>query len=252
MASAFDPRTAGGIRGQVVWRGAVPSVPAFEPRFFVPAGSPRPPQLIRENPNAPVVDAVGRGVGNAVVFLRGLDPRKARPWNQPPVRVEQRDWRLHLMQGETDSRVGFVRRGQPITVVSKEPRFHALHAGGAAFFSLTFPDPEQLRSRRLPQAGLVELSSAAGYYWMRAYLFVDDHSYYVRTDAQGRFVLQDVPAGRYQLVCWLPNWRESRHERDPETGLLTRLFFAPPLEQEQTVVVQRGRETTVAFTVGQE
>jgi hypothetical protein len=213
----------------------------LEIRAFIPAGEPGRPRLIRKNPNAPSIDPSSRGVASAVVFLRGISAEKARPWDHAPVRVEQRDRRLHVVQGGADGHVGFVRTGDAVEMVSCEKQFHALHAGGAAFFTLTFPDPDRPRKRRLTSRGVVELTSAAGYYWMRAYLFVDDHPYFTRTDAQGRFRLDGVPPGRYEVVCWHPSWVEARHDRDPETSLVTRVFFRAPVERPRQVeLVPRG------------
>ena len=97
--------------------------------------------------------------------------------------------------------------------------------------------------------GLVELSSGAGQFWMRAYLFVDDHPYYARTGADGRFTLSQAPPGDYELVCWMPDWREAGHEIDAETRLVTRLTFGPPLEVVQPVRIDSGKTATVDFTL---
>jgi hypothetical protein len=203
------------------------------------------------NPNAPHVDPSSRGVGNAVVFLRGVDLRRAKPWDHPPVCVEQRGRQFHILQGKLDSRFGVVRRGESIDMVSREPVFHSLHASGAAFFTLAFPDPDDPCSRRFSGSGVVELTSAAGHYPMRAYLFVDEHPYYARTDSQGRFALEQVPPGRYEVVGWMANWIESRYERDPETNLPTRLFFRPPVQQIRTVTVTPGmaQELSIPFAM---
>jgi hypothetical protein len=246
-ASRFNPATAGTIRGRVSWQGDVPQVPRFEERLNLLPDTPPQPRVVRENPNAPVVDPKTGGVAHAVVFLRGVDPRQARPWDHPPVCVEQRDKRLHIVQGKTIDRVGFVRPGDAVEMVSREAVFHALHASGAAYFTLTFPDSEQPLRRSLKKKGLVELSSAAGYYWMRAYLFVDDHPYFTRTDEQGRFILQGVPPGKYEVVCWLPNWKKERHERDPESGLITRLYFDPPAKQARQVNLGSGESSAIDF-----
>jgi hypothetical protein len=149
----------------------------------------------------------------------------------------------------TDARTGFVHRGQSVEMASREPVFHILRASGSAFFSLTFPNPDRPRVRSLTEPGLVELSSGAGYYWMRAYLFVDDHPYYTRTDAQGYYQLSQVPPGRYQVVCWLPNWNVARHDRDPESTVISRLFFRPPVEREQHVEVRASGAVAADFTM---
>jgi hypothetical protein len=201
------------------------------------------------NPNVPRIALSSRGVRHAVVSLSGVDPRRSRPWDLPPVRVEQSGKQFHVRQGRTNSRVGFVRRGAVVEMLSRDADFYSLHAGGAAFFTLAFPDPDQPCRRRLDHKGLVELSSGAGHYWMRAYLFVDDHPYYARTDARGRFTLDRVPPGRYRLTCWLPDWHALRHERDPETGMVTRMTFAPPVRRDQQVTVRTGANPPVHFDV---
>jgi hypothetical protein len=246
---AFDPATTGSVSGRVAWHGPLPEVPPFEARSHVPIGKPGQPRLVRANPNTPAIDPTGRGVAGAVVFLRGVPPEKARPWDHPPVRVEQRDRRLHVVQGQTDSRVGFVQLGDAVEMVSRDEHYHMLHARGAAFFTFTFPDPDRPRTRTLTARGVVELASAAGHYWMRAYVFVDDHPYYARTDSQGRFQLEGVPPGEYEVVCWLPSWLAERQERDPETSLVTRLTFRPAVERRHSVEVRRGTTAREEFTL---
>jgi hypothetical protein len=245
----FDPTSAGTLRGQVTWEGPLPAVPPIVTRPCPIAIEGLRDRQTFENPNAPDVDPRTRAVRNAVVFLRGVDRQRSRPWDLPPVRVEHRDRRLHVVQGASDSRVGFVRRGQPVEFVSREKLFHSLHVRGAAFFALPFPDPDQPLARSLDEKGLVQLSSGAGYYWMHACLLVDEHPYYTRTDAQGRFELAQVPPGRYEVVCWLPNWHAARQDRDPDTGLISFLHFKPPVERGQTVTVGDKGVSTLHFAL---
>jgi hypothetical protein len=204
---------------------------------------------IRPNPNQPLIDPVTRAVRGAVVFLRGVDVRLAKPWDLPPVGIVQRDCRFEIIQGNLNANVGFVRRGDAVEMVSRDPHLHVLRATGSAFFSLTFPDPDLPRHRSLDEIGLVELMSGAGYFWMRAYLFVGESPYYTRTDDHGAFELTAIPPGSYELVCWLPNWNEARHERDPESGSISRLFYRPPGEVRRSVQVNKGGCRQVEFTL---
>jgi hypothetical protein len=247
-ASDFNPATAGTIAGQVTWEGDVPVVAPFSSpvnTISEPIGN----KLFWANPNAPVVEAQSRGVVGAILFLRGLDPRRSRPWDHPPVHVRMRDYQLVLEQGASAAPTAFVRRGDAVEMVSEQAAFHSLQARGAAFFSLAFPDAGRPRRRVLSQAGLVELSSGAGYFWMRGYLFVDDHPYYTRTDGTGHFRLEQVPPGVYELVCWLPSWHEADHERDGDTCLICRFLFRPPVEVVQRLVLDRAEAKTVAVKV---
>ena len=185
--------------------------------------------------NAPRIHKFTRGVDGVVVFLREVDPARARPWDLPPVEVEFRDAQIAVKQGDRTGRTGFVRCGDSVNMRSAEPGFNALRARGAAFFSLAFPDPDAPLAHTFGTCGRVELSSAAGFYWQAADLFVCDHPYYALSEADGRFRFTLVPAGQYDLVAWHPNWVAVRSERNPETCQPSRLVYAPPLESSRPV-----------------
>jgi hypothetical protein len=247
-ASCFDADAAGRIEGRVIWAGEPPCAAPLP--YRLPAGlSDEASARLRVNDFVPAIDSNSRGVTDAVVYLRGVDPHAARPWDHPHVAVEQRDLQLHVLQGSRDGRVGFVRRGDGIDMVSREPRFHSLRAQGSAWFTLAFPDADQPLARPLDETGVVELTSGAGYYWMRAYLLIDDHPYYARTDADGHFALPSVPPGQYEIVCWMPNWRETGHDRNPDTGRVTRLSFAPPAAVKQAVELGARQTRDVCFSL---
>jgi hypothetical protein len=230
------------LSGRVVWAGTAPQVAPVTALRIRADGSVIP--VTRPDPNIPAIGPDG-GVNGAVVFLRGVDSAKARAWDMPPVTVEMHDDRPMIRQGDGPlTNVGFVRRGDPITIVSRQPLFHALRARGAAFWTITLPDPDHPRTRRLEETGVIELSSGAYYFWMTGYLWVCEHPYYAATDATGRWTLKGVPPGDYELVAWLPDWRTERQERDPETGRIARYIFKPPMEVTQRVVVG-GKEPTL-------
>ena len=248
-ARAFDPAAAGAVAGRVTWAGDLPEPPPF----WAPP-SPLSEQTLgprREwpNPNGPLVDPQSRGVGNAVVFLRGVDPRRARPWDLDPARVELHDYQMHVRQGDADGPFGFVRRGDAVMLESRQDVFSAIQARGADFFAFTLPSAGASRDRVLDHAGVVELSSNTGQFWMRAYLFVDDHPYYARTTADGRFSLPQAPPGDYDLVCWLPDWREASHDIDADNRLVTRLTFRPPLQAIQRVHIDPAATAAADFTL---
>jgi hypothetical protein len=220
----------------VTWSGAIPEVPGYRAPASPGSEHAGEPRRNWPNPNAPHIDRRTRAVADAVVFLRGIDPSRGRPWDHPPVRVELRNYQIHVLQGGTDSSYGFVRRGESIAMMSVQEVYHSLQARGDAFFSLAFPDAnDPSNSRPLDRRGIVELMSGCGHFWMRGWLFVDDHPYYTRTDAAGRFTLSNVPPGRYELICWLPDWHEAARELDAETAQICRLTFRPPVEIAQPV-----------------
>ena len=177
------------------------------------------------NPNAPRVHN-GR-LAEAVVYLAGVDPRRSAPWKPAPVSVEVKRGAPLVKAGDRTGRVGVVRRGDAVDLISREavdpvtagPALHSIRGRGAAFFTQMLPAPNRPVSRMLTDAGVVELSSGSGYYWLCAYLFVSDHPYAAVTGPDGAFDFADVPDGEYEAVCWVPNWHVDRFENDPELSM---------------------------------
>src|SRR5262249_2901367 len=120
-STLFDSTTAGDISGQVIWQGELPEPEWLEMRTHPPVARGQR----TAHPNHPQVDPASKGIANAIVFLRGVDTRKARPWDLPPVRVEMRDFKFHVHQGEAGRHVGFVRTGDGVEFVSRDA-FHAV------------------------------------------------------------------------------------------------------------------------------
>jgi hypothetical protein len=51
--------------------------------------------------------------------------------------------------------------------------------------------------------------------WMKAYIRVFDHPYFVLTDEDGKFQIKNAPAGSWRLVIWHPaaGWRGGKEGR---------------------------------------
>ncbi|HZZ81878.1 MAG TPA: carboxypeptidase-like regulatory domain-containing protein [Gemmataceae bacterium] len=247
VASAFDASNTGTIQGRVVWDGDVPvaepmvvSTIAFNPLLFK-----KPVHCTL--PHYPRVNSETHGVSDAVVFLRGVDPKVAKPWDHAEVSVEFQDRAMRIHQGKDVSSVGFAKLGSTIDIVNRDAEYHLLRGRGAAFFTAPLQKPNEVSKRTLAKPGIVDLTSGAGYYWLHGHLFVAEHPYFVRTDAAGNFHLDQVPAGTYELVCWMPNYTVTRRERDPETSVLVRLIWAEAKEQVQTIQVRPGQAADATY-----
>jgi hypothetical protein len=246
--AGFVSHDTGSIEGRVVWDGEAPVIGPFRAPSSPFSERPLGPRRDWPNPNAPTLgQGHQRPVRGAVVYLEGIDPQRGRPWDHPPVRVEQRGHRLQVRQGEIETQFGFVHRGATIEMISRDDTFYSLQARGAAFFTLPFLDAGQPRTRRLDRNGIVELTSNAGHFWMHSYLFVSDHPYFTHTAPDGSFQLSQIPPGRYRLVNWMPDWHPADRELDADTWQVTRMTFYPPRTKARMVKVEPGRNPPVWF-----
>lgn len=250
LATQFDPARTGIVQGCLTWIGEAPEVSWLYSSPAPLQPPPREPVRAWNNPFTPRVAASG-GVEDAVVFLSGVEKARSRPWHHSPARVELRDHQLLVYQGEACSRHGFVRRGTRFEIGSTDAVRYVLRGRGAAFFAHALVEPDQPRERLLRESGIVELGEGAGRFWMRGFLFVDDHPYYTRTDQQGNFRLEQVPDGEYDLSFFLPDWHIKVIERDRNWTQAANVTFARPLVLVRKVQVQRGRITTASAEVSE-
>jgi hypothetical protein len=248
LATAFDATNTGGVSGRVTWAGPIPEPPPFLYCVPRPDGTGLA-YLKAENPNRPQVDAKSKAIAGAVVFLRGIDPSRSRPWDLPPVGVEMSAGKITVVQGERRGRVGFVRHGEKFSATAAEPVFHILRGRGDAYFSMTLPEHGASVTRALPVAGRVELSSGTGLYWARADLFVADHPYFAVTDAEGRFKLEHVPTGPVEVVVWVPSWETASQGRNPDTTAISTMTYRPAIERGRKLAVEVGRVAEANFSV---
>lgn len=243
LGAAFDPARCGTVRGMVAWTGEVPAV---QPIQLIHAQIAPDPRKVFPNPNAPRV-AAGR-LADAFVYLTAVDPQRSAAWTLPPATVEATRAALVVRQGDRAGRAAVVRRGDGVRLLAGESALHSVRARGVEFFTQMLPNPDRPVTRKFTEAGIVELSSGSGYYWLRGYLLVSDHPYAAVTGPDGGFHFPPVPDGAYEAVCWVANWQVERIENDPELVAPVRLYFRPAVEKRQKVVVVAGAVKDLGFS----
>lgn len=163
--------------------------------------------------------AVGPGgvLANAVVTLTGVKVRT--PYPDPQVVNEGCRFR---------PRVQLARPGAPTRTLSKDPLLHTTNAqqdGGRTLFNVGLPVPDLVVTRPLNGPGLVRITCNT-HTWMRGFIVVTEEMGAV-TGPDGRFQLNGVPPGTYELKVW--------HE----------MLKAPPVK----VTVTAGGTATVAIAL---
>jgi plastocyanin len=188
----IDPATVGEISVTVSYRGDVPP-----PKQLVMSSAPQC-ALAHEGPVFDEALIVGDGhLKNAIVWIdKGLE-RYSFPTSEKPVIFDQKGC---IYQ----PRVGVAMVGQPVEFVNSDAEPHNVHGFPKMIDAWNFMLSRQGSRRKLtfakPEIGV--LVGCDIHPWMRAYLGITAHPYAAVTSADGKAILQGVPAGEYSVGVW--------------------------------------------------
>jgi hypothetical protein len=185
------------------------------------------------------------GVANTVVYLKNISSGKALVLPERRRSLDQRRCRY-------EPHILLVPQGSALDMKSSDAVLHTIHMDGVASFNLPFPFANQTVSRTMNAPGVVNLRCNGGHVWMNAELLVAPHPYYFVTDESGKFELDGVPPGRYQLVAWHEGWHVVGRENALDVFTqqnVQRVVFSPARSWEESVVVEPGGRASVNFTL---
>ncbi len=143
-------------------------------------------------PDDAIAVGSGGGLANVVLTLTGVKVRTPHP--DPTVTNEGCKF---------VPRVQLARAGAPTRTTSKDALLHTTNAqqdGGRTLFNVGLPVPNLVVTRPLAGPGLVRLTCNT-HTWMRGFIVVTDEIAAV-SGPDGRFQLNGVPAGTYELKVW--------------------------------------------------
>ena len=188
------PTSAGAaaIRGVVKFTGAVPAAKPISMSADPSCAKQHPtPFLAKEV----AVDSKG-GLQNAIVFVAdGLGDRTFDPPTEPVV-IAQKGclYQPHVLA---------VRANQPLEVVNNDSTAHNIHPTPA--------NNREWNKAELPGAKVEEAFAREEiaipvkcniHPWMRGYIAVFKHPYFVVTKEDGTFDLSNLPPGTYTIKAW--------------------------------------------------
>ena len=139
---------------------------------------------------------VGGGLRNVVVSLVDINSGASLEMLASPPVLEQHLCRFvpHIM---------FVPINQVVDILNSDPVSHNIHT--VAFDNRTFNRTQP------PSLDKIEASFEIAekvkvkcdiHGWMNSWIVVVDHPYHAITDAEGNFVIENVPPGTYTLEAW--------------------------------------------------
>lgn len=261
----------GTVEGTVTLSGAVPDPKAYnlvifpDPEYCGRISNGNGWRLLRDF----LVNEQGR-VMNVVVLLEGV--KEGKPFSLSVPRVEARDCRFSPF-------TTIVRSGHGIEVVNMDPVMHDIQAyetstamGTRVLFNSPLPFNQRHRRGDLhathdhrPGTSLVrqfQLSKKrrtfvmqCGFHaYMQSWAIAVDNPYYVLTDENGRFSLEDVPPGTYDLRAWHPGIKQVM--KNPVTiepgGNLTIDFQLPSPGRRKTALTVRTPPRFTPAALGRE
>jgi hypothetical protein len=185
---SVDPATSGSIRGTVTFRGLASKLPNLD--MTQDPGCPPTPQAS----DAVVLDK-GK-LSNVFVYVKDGLPQGRFPAPSAPVVLDQKGCRYipHVIG---------VMTGQPLKILNSDTANHNVH-------DLPHNNPEWNESQMPTDPPIVKSFSQPEimipvqcnqHPWMRAYVSVLPHPYFVVSDANGTFQIKNLPPGEYTLVA---------------------------------------------------
>lgn len=215
-APALDPSTTGAVVGTVTFDGTAPE------------GSPidmaEEPTCAEEYEGQPMKmpAEVGAEGGLRWVYVRVSEGLPDRSWSTPSqaVELDQQGCRYH-------PHILAVQTGQNIRIRNSDGLLHNINASPEQQRGFNISQPTTMTTERSfsqPEVMIPVRCDVHG--WMEAYIGVQDHPYFAVTSEDGRYRIENLPAGDYVIETW--------HERYGT--------------QTQNVTVAAQQEATADFT----
>ena len=137
------------------------------------------------------------GLKNAVVYLEGpvKGPRK--------MEVPEGGYVVDQIKCRFEPHVSVVPVGASLKLMNSDPTLHNFHT-----YSRTNPSQNRAQLKSAPplilQFDRPEIFNVKCdvHSWMSLWVVVAENPYYMVTEDDGRYRLQDIPAGDYNLVVW--------------------------------------------------
>jgi hypothetical protein len=225
-----EVQNGGTIVGRVTFVGPIPQLPslAITKDQDVCGTAASPPVLL--------VSTEHRGVKDTVIALEGIAQGKA-PTAPQPALDNQACTMIPRVQG--------VMVGTEMVIQNSDPFLHTTRGRLPDFkqaFNLVFPKGTSAKEQKIRFPGVIAVTCDTHAH-MRAYILSFEHPYFAVTDADGRFRIDQVPAGSYTLKAWHEGWRVLEYDPDG------RPKYEEPYIMTAEVRVLAGETSRVEFQI---
>ena len=134
------------------------------------------------------------GLANAVVVFRSR--QRATPAQPGVLTLDNKECAFtpHVQVGVA---------GSELLLKNSDPILHTVHArmGNETLFNVGLPTWRRV-TKRLERVGLIRINCDVLHTWMSAAIVVTDTPYFAVTDENGRFTVDALPFGAYEMEVW--------------------------------------------------
>jgi plastocyanin len=187
------PAFAGSVQGTVKYDGDVPKLPPV--KMDADPGCAKKHGAGASVPSEVLVLGPGNTVGNILVYVKNA-PKGGKAVTTPAV-IDQRgcQYKPHVLG---------LMVGQPLKVVNSDGLLHNVHAlpktNGSFNKAMPAAVTEFTHTFDKPEAPFMVKCDV--HPWMGAWVGVFDHPYFAVTGPDGKFTIDGLPAGTYDVVAW--------------------------------------------------
>jgi len=218
-AAATADAQWGSLKGQFIYDGKAPQPKALDT-------AKEPLCVAHKLTDEGLIVGGDGGIKNVVIYVRTKDVKVNPSLASPPAQVDlnNKDCRFepHILPMLVSQTLK-VKNADPfshnsnVTEVGGNGANPLIAAGAEASYKYgrpaTFPQPVNCNIHP----------------WMQAYVLPRDNPYFAVTDADGKFEIKDLPAGKLEFQVWqekagnfkdatIPGWKMGRFEKDIKEG----------------------------------
>jgi len=153
-----------------------------------------------------------RRLKNVVVWVEGVSTGKKRTKKPGSLVNENCRFSPHVQS---------IDAGAKIVIENRDPIMHNTHpsyvSDNRTAFNIAMPKQGAKLRKKVRRAGVLVTKCDSGHVWMKAWIHAFKHPYHMTTGSNGKFVIDELPAGSYVLKVW--------HEA---AGVVSRKFTVTP------------------------
>ena len=181
-----------------------------------------------------LIGGADQGVANAVVIIKGIPAGKDFEGKADP----------HVLSQDGcvfSPHVQIMPVGARLSIKNNDTVLHNVHAflDEKTVFNIAMPLQGQVIRKKIKIPGIMRVQCDAGHVWMSAHVVVAEHPYMAVTDTQGRYQIDGIPPGKYEVEIWHEGWDIEEKLSDGT------IIYSAPVVSTEEVTIEANRTTTL-------